>query len=171
MTDSTSLADLSARLDAQAAEISGLRTAARRGGWLRFGGGALVATAALVSMGQAAPAETDVKARSFVLLGADGKPTGGMGQGSKGAASIWLEDGAGKRRIHMTVAKSGTPGINLSDSEGRVKLAMGVANDGLTFIAFKDDEGKMRYFNFMDAKGNAKIRFKDGEGKKKDLPD
>lgn len=167
MTDSNSTLDqLAARLDAQEAELTRLRSGSKRAGWLRFGAGALVASAAMVTMGQAAPPPKALTAESFVLINKEGKVCGGIGQSGKGAAGMWLQDPqTGKKRIHMMVTKEGVPSVLLHDKAGTTRISMGVAKNGLSFMAINDDRGKIRNFMFVDQNGNPSTRLKDAEGK------
>lgn len=162
MTDSETLTQLTQRLEATEAALRETQAKSRRD--RRLLAGAVGLGAALFLMGQSAPAQKNVTAEGFTLVGPKGKVRGGMGT-AKGGSSIFLTDSSNQKRIHMTVSKKGTPGINVLGPDGKVRMSFGVAKDGMSFVAQKGPDGKIRNFLFTDGKGNPNFRQKDSGGK------
>lgn len=91
---------------------------------------ALVAGAALARGQGASPVPAaEVRARRFVLVGADGRPLAALEATADGAPRLSLVSADGIARAALALAADGSPSISLADAAGRQRLLLEARGD------------------------------------------
>jgi hypothetical protein len=112
----------------------------------------VLAAAALMVMGQAAPSGTaskvratanEVRARAFVLEDANGNVRGRLGVFASGSPSLSLRDHHGNVRLLVGVSDEGLPMIGWTDGMNGIPLIISITSDG-PVVTMKDKNGKSR---------------------------
>jgi len=83
-------------------------------------------------------AKSEIKARRFVVVDAQGKLRALLGVGDDGTPELSMSDVQGKPRASLHVAADGRPTLGMSDAQGKPRAVLGVAADGAPRLGMFD---------------------------------
>lgn len=127
--------------------------------------GSIIFLAQLYGDGLPPWSASQVTARQFMLMGADGGVRGQWGVMPDGSTRMILNDATGVARLRITVLDNGgAPGISLSDGQGSTRAALAVLPDETSSLVFADRTGRTRAVFGISANDAANLVFADQTG-------
>jgi hypothetical protein len=112
----------------------------------RLGTLALVGLAALIIMGQTAPAPVanTIEAERFVLRDTAGNVRASLGLRPDGTAALGLADDTQQERALLSVTAQGLAAVELTERSGRLRAGLAVRPDGAATLALLDQADRPR---------------------------
>jgi hypothetical protein len=106
----------------------------------------------------------EVRARRFVLTGADDRIRGTWGVDESGVTRLLLRDDAGVPRLRISVLENGSPGMAFTDEVGHSRVVLGLLADGSSSLVFADPSGATRAVLGISADEGTTLVFADPAG-------
>ena len=111
-------------------------------------------------------AKSEIKARRFVVVDAQGKLRALLGVGDDGTPELSMSDVQGELRASLHVAADGRPTLRMSDAQGKSRALLGVTADGSSALGIFDAQGKSRAVLGMTADGSSALGIFDAQERK-----